>query len=77
MEALAGLGALGTVIVAFIGFVLLVLMPFFIYGTNSRTKQTALALKDTNKLLKEIRDELKSGALRPAPQSQHWSDPKD
>ena len=58
MESLgAGFGIVG-VIFFFILAVLIFLMPFFIYGTNMRTKETALALKETNKLLTDIRGEL-------------------
>jgi hypothetical protein len=54
---LAGLGVVGAIFVLILA-VLIFLMPFFIYGTNMRTKQTALALKETNKLLTDIRGEL-------------------
>lgn len=52
------LGLLGGGIFGLIGLMLAILVPFFIYGTNVRTKETALALKETNKLLAEIRDRL-------------------
>ena len=58
MEAIAGLGM---IIFGAVGIVLAVLMPFFIYGINSRTKETALALKETNRLLTDIRSELVQG----------------
>ena len=54
MEALGIMGGLFTLI----GLLLALLIPFFVYGTNVRTKETALALKETNKLLAEIRDRL-------------------
>jgi len=34
--------------------VLIFLMPFFIYGTNKRTKETSQKLDETNKILEEI-----------------------
>lgn len=55
METLAGFGM---ILFGAVGLVLAVLMPFFVYGINSRTKETALALKETNKLLAAIRSEL-------------------
>lgn len=54
MEALGLVGVLFTLV----GLLLALLIPFFVYGTNVRTKETALALKETNKLLAEIRDRL-------------------
>lgn len=58
MEAFgAGFGII-VVIFSVILAILIFLMPFFIYGTNVRTKETALALKETNKLLTDIRSEL-------------------
>jgi hypothetical protein len=53
----AGLGTVG-VIFLLILVVLAFLMPFFIYGTNMRTKETALALMRTNSLLADIHGEL-------------------
>ena len=38
--------------------ILIFLIPFFIYGTNKRTKETSEKLDTTNKLLSEIRDSL-------------------
>lgn len=58
MEPLGILGVLFTLV----GLLLALLIPFFIYGTNVRTKETALALKETNKLLAEIRDRLPKAA---------------
>ena len=58
-EAMAGMGIFGFVIILIFS-VLLLLMPFFIYGTNARTRQTALALKETNKLLRGILNELRN-----------------
>ncbi len=61
MDALVGMGLLGSLALSvflLILLVLLILVPFFIYGTNNRTKQTAMLLKETNKLLAEIRDRL-------------------
>jgi hypothetical protein len=58
MDALVGFG---TLLFGAVGLVLAVLMPFFVYGINSRTKETALALKQTNKLLADIRSELVQG----------------
>ena len=55
MDALAGVGV---ILFGGVGLVLAVLMPFFVYGISSRTKETALALKETNKLLGQIRSEL-------------------
>jgi len=34
-------------------------MPFFVYGINKRTKETAEKLDTTNALLSEILEELK------------------
>ena len=53
----AGLGVVGSVFLMIL-MVLALLMPFFVYGTNHRTKETAFALKQSNSLLKGIRDEL-------------------
>jgi hypothetical protein len=36
----------------------IVCAPFFLYGINMRTRQTAKALEETNKLLAEIRDKI-------------------
>lgn len=58
MEALGALGILGGGLLTIIFLFIALLMPFFIYGTNNRTKQTAMLLKETNKLLAEIRDRL-------------------
>lgn len=59
MDVFAGtVGILGGGILLVVGCVLLFLLPFFVYGTNVRTKETALALRETNKLLAEIRDRL-------------------
>ncbi len=55
MEALAGFGV---ILFGVVGLILAVLMPFFVYGISSRTKETALALKETNKILRDIRSEL-------------------
>ena len=52
-----GLGVVGSVFLMIL-MVLALLMPFFIYGTNHRTKETALALKQSNSLLIDIRSEL-------------------
>ncbi len=59
MEALGIVGALFTLV----GLLLAILIPFFVYGTNVRTKETALALKETNKLLAEIMDRMPARRL--------------
>lgn len=63
MEGLTELmaGGFGIVVILFLLVlaIMLFLMPFFVYGTNSRTKQTSLQLAKTNLLLAEIRDELR------------------
>ncbi len=63
MDEVTGLmtGGLGLAILLFLAVlaVMLFLMPFFIYGTNARTKQTAIQLARTNALLADIRDELR------------------
>jgi hypothetical protein len=46
--------ALFGIVFTIVGAILLILAPFFIYGINSRTKETALGVKQTNKLLTEI-----------------------
>ena len=48
-ELVAAVGGLGAVLLVVVGVVLFVLLPFFVYGTNMRTWQTALALRDTLK----------------------------
>lgn len=55
-------GGFGIVIVLFffVMAVLIFFMPFFIYGTNKRTKETSLKLDETNKILSDIRASLKS-----------------
>ena len=60
MEVVAGMGM---IIFGVVGLVLAVLMPFFVYGINARTKETALELRKTNRLLGEIRSELVHGRL--------------
>ena len=54
-------GGFGIVVILFLGVlaILLFLMPFFIYGTNNRTKETSEKLTATNNLLMEIRGSLK------------------
>ena len=54
-------GGLGFVVIIFflVMAILIFLMPFFIYGTNRRTKETSEKLAITNKLLEEIRDSLR------------------
>jgi hypothetical protein len=52
-----GLGVVGSVFLLIL-MVLALLMPFFIYGTNHRTKETALALQQSNSLLNAIRSDL-------------------
>lgn len=56
-EQLFGSG-FGVVILLFflVLAILLFLMPFFIYGTNRRTKETSEKLDTTNRLLSEVRD---------------------
>ena len=58
-EELLG-GGFGVVVLLFalVLVILTFLMPFFIYGTNKRTKETSEKLDTTNKLLSEIRDSL-------------------
>ena len=58
-EELLG-GGFGVVVFLFalVLVILTFLMPFFIYGTNKRTKETSEKLDTTNKLLSEIRDSL-------------------
>lgn len=56
------IGPFGVVIVTvlvIIAGVLALFAPFFIYGTNMRTRETARELKTTNKLLGQMLDELK------------------
>jgi uncharacterized membrane protein len=45
----------------FVMAVLIFLMPFFIYGTNRRTRETSEKLDITNRLLAEIRNSLSKG----------------
>ena len=54
-------GGFGVVVGIFVLImtILIFLMPFFIYGTNRRTKETSEKLAVTNKLLEEIRDSLR------------------
>jgi len=55
IEELLGGGFGIAVILFFITMaVLIFLMPFFIYGTNKRTKETSQKLDETNKILEEI-----------------------
>lgn len=42
----------------FVMAILIFLMPFFIYGTNRRTRETSEKLDSTNRLLAEIRDSI-------------------
>ena len=53
-------GGFGVVVLLFalVLVILTFLMPFFIYGTNKRTKETSAKLDTTNKLLSDIRDSL-------------------
>ena len=53
-------GGFGIVVIIFfmVMAVLIFFMPFFIYGTNKRTRETSEKLDITNKLLTEIRDTL-------------------
>ena len=53
-------GSFGIVIILFLFVMgaLIFFMPFFIYGTNKRTRETSEKLDKTNKLLAEIRDSL-------------------
>ena len=53
-------GGFGIVVMLFffIMAVLISFMPFFIYGTNKRTREKSEKLDRTNKLLAEIRDTL-------------------
>ena len=53
-------GSFGIVIILFLFVmgVLIFFMPFFIYGTNKRTRETSEKLDETNELLTEIRDSL-------------------
>jgi len=55
-------GGFGIVIILFLFVmgVLIFFMPFFIYGTNKRTRETSEKLDETNKLLLEIRNTLQN-----------------
>jgi large-conductance mechanosensitive channel len=55
-------GSFGIVITLFffVMAILIFFMPFFIYGTNKRTKETSQKLDETNKILSDIRATLKS-----------------
>ena len=55
-------GSFGVVITLFffVMAVLIFFMPFFIYGTNKRTKETSQKLDETNKILSDIRATLKN-----------------
>ena len=57
MDVLVGLFGIGFAVAAGI---LAILTPFFIYGINRRTKETALRVAQTNKLLVAILEELKT-----------------
>lgn len=57
----ARLGGFGLVLFSaliLIGGLLAILAPFFIYGTNSRTRETSKKLDTTNKLLGQMLGEL-------------------
>jgi len=49
-------GTFGIVVILFMFVlaILILLMPFFIYGTNKRTKETSQKLDETNQLLSKI-----------------------
>ncbi len=53
-------GGFGVVIILFsiVMAILIFFMPFFIYGTNKRTKETSHKLDETNKILSDIRASL-------------------
>ena len=53
-----GDGVVGIVLMAlfFIWSILMFFAPFFWYGTNARTKQMAREIKETNEILRNIRD---------------------
>lgn len=57
-EILSGGFGIVVMLFFFIMAVLIFFMPFFIYGTNKRTRETSEKLDRTNKLLAEIRDTL-------------------
>ena len=58
LMALSGGVGIGVILFILVLAILIFLMPFFIYGTNRRTKETAEKLDITNKLLSDIRDSL-------------------
>ncbi len=58
MEMLSAMGIIGGGFFTLLLILLAILVPFFIYGTNNRTKQTAMLLKRTNQLLEDILDRL-------------------
>lgn len=59
MQEMMG-GGFGVAIMLFsiVMAILIFFMPFFIYGTNKRTKETSQKLDETNKLLSDIRASL-------------------
>lgn len=57
-ELLGGGFGIVEILFLFVLSVLIFLMPFFIYGTNKRTKETSEKLDITNKLISEIRDSM-------------------
>lgn len=60
LEEILGSGFGIAVILFFLIMVVLIfLMPFFIYGTNKRTKETSQKLDVTNKLLEKIHASMK------------------
>ena len=59
MQEIMGSGFGVAIVLFFVVMAILVfLMPFFIYGTNRRTKETSQKLDETNKILSDIRTSL-------------------
>lgn len=59
MQEIMGSGFGVAIVLFFVVMAILVFfMPFFIYGTNKRTKETSQKLDETNKILSDIRTSL-------------------
>ena len=52
-EIMSGGFGIFVVLFFFVMAVLIFFMPFFIYGTNKRTKETSLKLDETNNILSD------------------------
>jgi len=58
-EILGGSFGIAVILFFLVMAVLIFLMPFFIYGTNKRTKETSQKLDATNKILEKIHVSMK------------------